>query len=45
MFLVHVLQCYSAARPVILEPVMLVELRAPVEFQGSIIGDINRYDL
>ncbi|XP_024360562.2 elongation factor G-1, mitochondrial isoform X2 [Physcomitrium patens] len=35
-------QCYAAARPVILEPVMLVELRAPVEFQGSIIGDINR---
>jgi len=35
-------QCYATARPVILEPVMLVELKAPVEFQGSIIGDINR---
>jgi elongation factor G len=35
-------QCYMAARPAILEPIMLVELKAPIEFQGSIIGDINR---
>ncbi|CAH9096756.1 unnamed protein product [Cuscuta europaea] len=35
-------QCYSAARPVILEPVMLVEIKAPTEFQGSVTGDINK---
>ncbi|KAJ7560279.1 hypothetical protein O6H91_04G121600 [Diphasiastrum complanatum] len=35
-------QCYAAARPVILEPLMLVEIKAPMEFQGSVIGDINR---
>ncbi|KAL7258624.1 hypothetical protein ACSBR1_004693 [Camellia fascicularis] len=35
-------QCYSAARPVILEPIMLVELKAPTEFQGTVTGDINK---
>ncbi|KAM7472065.1 hypothetical protein LguiA_010248 [Lonicera macranthoides] len=35
-------QCYTAARPVILEPVMLVELKAPTEFQGTVTGDINK---
>ncbi|PPS07949.1 hypothetical protein GOBAR_AA12690 [Gossypium barbadense] len=35
-------QCYSAARPVILEPIMLVELKVPTEFQGTVAGDINR---
>ncbi|KAK3030306.1 hypothetical protein RJ639_039309, partial [Escallonia herrerae] len=29
--------CYTAAKPV-----MLVELKAPTEFQGTVIGDINK---
>lgn len=35
-------QCYEAAGPVILEPVMTVEVKAPVEFQGTVIGNINK---
>ncbi|XP_008783146.2 elongation factor G, mitochondrial [Phoenix dactylifera] len=35
-------QCYAAAKPVILEPVMKVELKAPTEFQGTVTGDINK---
>ncbi|WOL08368.1 elongation factor G, mitochondrial [Canna indica] len=35
-------KCYSAAKPVILEPVMKVELKVPTEFQGTITGDINK---
>lgn len=35
-------QCYAAAKPVILEPVMTVELKAPTEFQGTVTGDINK---
>ncbi|KAH7519654.1 hypothetical protein FEM48_Zijuj08G0060000 [Ziziphus jujuba var. spinosa] len=33
-------KCYEAARPVILEPLMLVELKVPIEFQGTVAGDI-----
>lgn len=36
-------QCYAAAKPVILEPVMLVELKVPMEFQGTVAGDINKW--
>ncbi|XP_020582939.1 elongation factor G, mitochondrial [Phalaenopsis equestris] len=35
-------QCYAAAKPVILEPVMKVELKFPTEFQGTVTGDINK---
>ncbi|KAH7276551.1 hypothetical protein KP509_39G011600 [Ceratopteris richardii] len=35
-------QCYAAANPTILEPIMSVELKAPVEFQGSVTGDLNK---
>jgi len=33
---------YADAKPVVLEPVMAVEVRAPAEAQGSVIGDLNR---
>ncbi|XP_024032543.1 elongation factor G-2, mitochondrial [Morus notabilis] len=35
-------KCYAAAKPVILEPIMLVELKVPTEFQGTVAGDINK---
>lgn len=33
---------YAAAGPVVLEPVMAVEVRVPAEFQGAVVGDLNR---
>ena len=42
-FIVFLCQCYTAARPVILEPVMLVEVKVPTEFQGTVGGDINKW--
>ncbi|GMH41107.1 hypothetical protein BSKO_09017 [Bryopsis sp. KO-2023] len=35
-------QGYQLAGPTILEPFMDVEVTAPAEFQGTIIGDLNR---
>lgn len=35
-------EVYAKAAPVILEPLMKVEIEGPVEFQGSIIGTINQ---
>ncbi|KAI3429283.1 hypothetical protein D9Q98_005379 [Chlorella vulgaris] len=35
-------QGYERAAPTILEPIMNVEITAPSEFQGNIIGDVNR---
>jgi len=34
-------EAYKVARPVILEPIMTVEVVAPVEFQSQVIGSLN----
>ncbi len=33
---------FDRAKPVILEPVMKVEIEAPSEFQGSVVGQVNQ---
>ncbi|MCY1045134.1 elongation factor G [Corallococcus sp. bb12-1] len=33
---------YASAKPIILEPVMKVEVSAPEEFQGSVVGQLNQ---
>ncbi|KAF8509856.1 elongation factor G, mitochondrial [Hysterangium stoloniferum] len=35
-------EAYKTAHPVILEPVMKVEVVAPVEFQSAVIGSLNK---
>jgi elongation factor G len=35
-------ESYSGAKPTILEPIMKVEVEAPIEFQGSVVGQINQ---
>lgn len=35
-------EAYSKAKPVILEPIMKLEVSAPTEFQGTIMGQINQ---
>jgi elongation factor G len=33
---------YGQAKPVVMEPIMKVEVRAPAEFQGAIVGQVNQ---
>lgn len=35
-------ECYMKANPVILEPIMTVEVSAPDEFQGAVTGGLNQ---
>jgi elongation factor G len=35
-------EAYNGAKPTILEPIMKVEVEAPVEFQGSVVGQVNQ---
>ncbi|KAG9305652.1 hypothetical protein G9A89_022574 [Geosiphon pyriformis] len=35
-------EAYQKANPVILEPIMNVEITAPIEFQGTVIGNLNK---
>ncbi|HEX2674274.1 MAG TPA: elongation factor G, partial [Polyangiaceae bacterium] len=35
-------EAYSGAKPIILEPIMKVEIEAPIEFQGSVVGQVNQ---
>ncbi len=35
-------EAYQQAGPTILEPIMKVEIEAPTEFQGSVVGQVNQ---
>ncbi len=35
-------ESYMAAKPTILEPIMKLEVQAPEEFQGSVMGQVNQ---
>ncbi|CAG8725935.1 15923_t:CDS:10 [Gigaspora margarita] len=35
-------EAYMKANPVILEPIMNVSITAPIEFQGTVIGNLNK---
>ncbi len=34
-------QAFKKAKPCLLEPIMVVELETPLEYQGSLVGDLN----
>ena len=35
-------EAYAKSAPTILEPIMKVEIDAPIEFQGAVIGQVNQ---
>jgi elongation factor G len=35
-------EAYAQAKPVVLEPIMKVEVEAPAEFQGAVVGQVNQ---
>ena len=35
-------KAYEAARPIILEPIMKVSITCPLEFQGAVMGNLNK---
>jgi elongation factor G len=35
-------EVYASAGPAILEPIMKLEVRAPEEFQGTVMGQVNQ---
>ncbi|ORY27332.1 elongation factor g 1, mitochondrial precursor (mef-g-1) [Naematelia encephala] len=35
-------EAFAKAKPVVMEPIMTVEVVAPIEFQGSVLGAINQ---
>ena len=35
-------EAYAKAAPTILEPIMKVEIDAPIEFQGAVVGQVNQ---
>jgi elongation factor G len=35
-------EAYAKSAPTILEPIMKVEIDAPIEFQGAVVGQVNQ---
>ncbi|MBK9294730.1 MAG: elongation factor G [Oligoflexia bacterium] len=35
-------ECYMSAKPVVLEPIMKLQVQAPEEFQGGVLGMVNQ---
>ena len=35
-------EAFSKAKPIVLEPIMTVSVSAPIEFQGALVGNLNK---